>query len=213
MRSSRFSTCVASVVLAAACSSDPSEPPRRRAAPSTAGAPVSAAGLATVTGQAPRGAVVTLHPAGSTAAPLPDGPAVMDQIGKQFIPSTLIVRVGQPVAFRNSEDMPHNVYVTVKRRGTEVFNVSTDYLQKYTHTFDRAGEYDVTCNLHPGMNAVVIAVDTPYAAVADNGGRFAITNVPPGPYRLSVSSAGQVIESSVDVAAPATDLNTPSSPS
>ena len=49
----------------------------------------------------------------------------------------LIARVGQHVEFRNSEDMPHNVAVTRRTSGAEVFNVGTEPHQKYVHTFDR----------------------------------------------------------------------------
>ncbi|HEX6214844.1 MAG TPA: plastocyanin/azurin family copper-binding protein, partial [Vicinamibacterales bacterium] len=130
--------------LTAACGS--SAPP----ASSSSSAPPTAT-TSEVTGTVPRNSIVTLLPA--QPAPMPEGPAVMDQYAKQFVPNVLYVRVGQPVEFRNSEDMPHNV--TVMRRGTgaEVFNVSTEPQQKYVHTFDRVGQFDVTCDIHPGMQA------------------------------------------------------------
>src|SRR5829696_5220728 len=88
-----------------------------------------------VTGIAPKNAIVTLIPAtGETA--MPAEPAVLDQISKQFLPHTLLARVGQPVEFRNSEDMPHNVSVLRRETGSEVFSVGTDPHQKYVHTFD-----------------------------------------------------------------------------
>ena len=80
----------------------------------------------------------------------------MDQQSKQFIPNVLLVRPGQPVEFRNSEDMPHNVSVTRRGSGTEVFNVGTEPRQKHVHTFDRIGQFDVLCDIHEGMSAIVI---------------------------------------------------------
>jgi plastocyanin len=177
-------------VLQAACSNTPAPPQ-----PSAAVAPVTSA---EVTGTVPRNAIVTLIPA-AAPVPLPEGPAVMDQYAKQFVPNVLYVRVGQPVEFRNSEDMPHNV--TVKRRstGAEVFNVGTEPQQKHVHTFDRVGQFDVTCDVHPGMQATLIATESPMATVAGDDGRFSIANVKPGAYKLSVTFEGRTVEQPVDV--------------
>ena len=106
---------------------------------------------------APAAAPVATSSAGEP--PMPADPAVMDQISKQFLPHTLLARVGQPVEFRNSEDMPHNVSVVRRESGSEVFSVGTDPHQKYVHTFDRFGEFDVTCDSHEGMEATVDIVD------------------------------------------------------
>ena len=157
-----------------------------------------------VTGTVPRNAIVTLLPA--QPAPMPEGPAVMDQYAKQFVPNVLYVRVGQPVEFRNSEDMPHNV--TVMRRGTgaEVFNVSTEPQQKYVHTFDRVGQFDVTCDIHPGMQATLIATHSPLATIADDGGRFSLPDVKMGSYKLSLTFEGRTVEQPLEVAGARTEV-------
>lgn len=175
---------------------------------SSAPAPAQAAAVVTsaqVTGTVPRNAIVTLVPA-AAPAPMPAGPAVMDQYAKQFVPNVLYVRVGQPVEFRNSEDMPHNV--TVMRRGTgaEVFNVGTEPQQKHTYTFDRVGQYDVTCDIHPGMQATLIATDSPLATIADDGGRFSMPNVTMGNYKLVVTFEGRTVEQAVAVSGPRTEV-------
>ena len=188
-------------LLHAACSNAP--------APPSPGAPaVAAATDAEVSGTVPRNAIVALIPA-AAPAPMPDGPAVMDQYAKQFVPNVLYVRVGQPVEFRNSEDMPHNV--TVKRRttGAEVFNVGTEPQQKHVHTFDRVGQYDVVCDIHPGMQATVIAAESPLATVADDSGRFAIRNVKLGAYRLSVTYEGRTAEQPLEVDGAKVDVRVP----
>jgi plastocyanin len=157
-----------------------------------------------VRGTVPTNAVVALVP----AEPLPpDGSAVMDQYAKQFVPNVLYVQVGQPVEFRNSEDMPHNVTVMRRGTGSEVFNVGTEPHQKYVHTFDRIGQYDVTCDIHPGMQATLIAAPSPYATVADDNGRFSIPNVKPGSYKLSVTYEGRTIEQPLEVRGASTEIN------
>lgn len=130
---------------------------------------------------------------------MPTEPALIDQISKQFIPNSLIVRVGQPVDFHNGEDMPHNVTVTRRISGTEVFNVSTERAQNYRHTFDRVGQYDVKCDIHEGMEATVIVAKGPVTTIAADDGRFSFANVTPGSYKVSVTFEGQTIEQPLEV--------------
>lgn len=174
----------------------------RPAAPAAEPAPPT---RSVVSGTVPRNAVVALMPI--EPIPVPDGPAVMDQFAKQFVPNVLYVRVGQPVEFRNSEDMPHNVTVTRRGSGAEVFNVGTEPQQKHVHTFDRIGQFDVSCDIHPGMQATLIAAPSPYASVADDSGHFSIPNVKPGPYKLNVTYEGRTVEQALDVAGARTEVN------
>ena len=132
---------------------------------------------------------------------MPDQPAVMDQQARQFIPNVLMVRPGQPVEFRNSEDMPHNVSVTRRGSGTEVFNVGTDPREKHVHSFDRIGQFDVLCDLHEGMSAIVIVAPGPVTTIAQDDGRFAFPGVSFGSYKLSLTFEGQTIERSLEVTA------------
>ena len=160
-----------------------------------------------VVGKAPPGAIVTLEPAPPRTAPPPEAAAVMDQYGKQFVPGELFVRVGQPVEFRNTEDQVHNVIVKRSGSGANVFHVSTDPSQKYVHTFDRAGRYDVSCDLHLGMAATIIATTSPYFAVADASGNFTIRNVEAGPYKLTALVSGQNLEKVIDVSGARTEVD------
>ena len=133
----------------------------------------------------------------------------MDQISKQFIPNVLIARLGQPVRFHNGDDMPHNITLTRRGSGAEVFNVSTEGNQTYTHTFDRVGQFDVRCDIHEGMEAIVIVALGPVTTIAGNDGRFSIPNVAFGSYKLSVTFTGQTVERPFDVAGPRTEINLP----
>ena len=174
------------------------------AAPSAPAAPVAAA-VTEVTGSAPPGAVVSLSPAAADAA-MPDGPAVMDQYAKQFVPPILYVRVGQPVEFRNTDNLGHNVNVHRRGTGAAVFDVETDPQQKYVHTFDRVGQYDVACSEHSGMQATLVASDSALAAISDERGRFNLAAVPVGAYRLRTTFEGRTVEQAVDVRGPRTDV-------
>jgi plastocyanin len=170
----------------------------------TAGSPANTA-IAEVTGVVPRGAIVALLPDGGEA-PLPPGPAVMDQYGKQFVPNLLYVRVGQPVEFRNTEDMGHNVTVNRSDTGQAIFNVETDPREKHVHTFDRIGQYNVTCSEHAGMQATIVATRSALAITAGDDGHFSLAGVAAGDYVLSVTAQGRTVDQKVSVKGPRTEV-------
>jgi hypothetical protein len=114
--------------------------------------------------------------------------------------------VGQPVDFRNSEDMPHNVTVVRRESGSEVFNVSTDRGQNYVHTFDRVGQFDVKCDIHEGMEATVIVARGPMTTIAGDDGTFSLPNVAFGSYTLSLTYSGQTVEQAVEVSGERTQV-------
>src|SRR5262245_18725948 len=189
------------LVAAVLLSSCTSKPDAQASSPSSA----VAATTSEISGIAPSSAVITLLPANATLS-MPAGVAVLDQISKQFLPATLIVRVGQPVEFRNSEDMPHNVSVLRRESGSEVFNVGTEPHQKYVHTFDRVGQFDVKCDVHEGMEATVIVARGPTTTIAGDDGRFSLPNVHPGSYTLSVTYSGQTVEQPLEVSGARTEV-------
>jgi plastocyanin len=187
------------LVAAAACAGPPEVP-----AAATPDTPAADATVTQVSGRAPAGALVALEPA--AGLPLPEGAAVLDQFAKAFVPDTLFVRVGQPVIFKNSEDQLHNVAVVRTRTGTAVFNISQNQGDVHTHTFEQAGEFDVTCDVHPGMRATIIAANTPHAVYAVARGAFTLQKITPGTYRLWVSAGGRDIERAIDVAGAMMDV-------
>ncbi len=196
--SMRSVVLLGSVLLLAGCAPEPR--PTSQASPAVVQSPV-------VEGRAPVGAVITLEPTG-TAAPLPPGPAVLDQISKAFVPEVLIVRVGQVVEFRNSEDQDHNVAVIRSPAGTQIFDTSTPAFQKYEHTFDRAGRYEVTCDIHPGMRATIFATAAPYSTIVDSSRRFKFADLPPGSYRLTLVNGPTPVDRVIEVGTTTVDVGT-----
>jgi plastocyanin len=188
------------IMLLVACGCRGADTP----APAASSSDAADATVTQVSGRAPAGALVTLE--ASDGVPMPEGHALLDQFSKAFVPETLFVRVGQPVVFKNSEDQLHNVTVVRTRTGTGVFNISQNQGDVHTHTFEQAGEYDVTCDVHPGMRATIVASHSPYAVYADGRGAFTFPNVPPGQYRLKVFAGGREAERTVDVAGAQLDL-------
>lgn len=161
--------------------------------------------LVDVTGQAPRPAdgapaVVILRPDWQSDVPVPTEPAVMDQFGRDFIPRLLLVRLGQPVLFKNSEDDLHTVHVS-DEDGRSLFNVAMPIRGgRHGHLFTEAGDYAVSCDAHQEMSATILVLTTPYAVIADRDGRFTIPRVTVGKYTVVLRQGGRRHESSVEIA-------------
>ena len=86
--------------------------------------------------------------------------------------------------FPNLDPFFHNVFSLFngKRFDLGLYEAGTS---KTVH-FDRVGVSFLFCNIHEGMNAVVVAVPTPYFGLSDRSGRVNIANVPDGRYQLQV---------------------------
>jgi plastocyanin len=172
----------------------------------TAGGPAKVNGK--VSGSGP-GAIVVLTPADGRVLPPPATPKVMDQAGYEFLPALLVAQTGQPVQFRNSEDVLHNVRVTEVATETPVFNVATLAFGAYNHTFDRPGFYTVTCDIHSSMRADILIAPSPYTAKTDDSGAFGIDNVPAGNYTATLYAGGAPTTKAVVVKPGRTDLELP----
>src|SRR5580765_7167406 len=113
---------------------------------------------------------------------------VLDQRNLMFSPHVLAVRVGTVVDFPNNDRVFHNVFSFRDGKRFDLGMYPVGALKQVT--FDRPGLSRIFCNIHPNMAAYVMAVDTPYFAVADRSGAFTIGSVPPGPYRFHAWRAG-----------------------
>ena len=165
----------------------------------------------TVTGHAPVSrdgslTVVILEPETAMSIETPTEPVRMDQLGMEFLPPVLLAGTGQPVHFRNSEDVLHNVRVYNIESKDTAFNISTPLGGTYEHRFDVAGTYRVACDIHPAMGASVVITAAPYATVAERDGSFVFDDVLPGAYRAIVHFGGERTEQRVDIAPSATEL-------
>jgi plastocyanin len=205
----RFAAIVALVLAAFGCGGN--EP--SAAADPKAGTANEAPALsdgASITGKlapslAPPSTLIVLDPQGQVALPVKTEPAIMDQAGYEFLPAFLIAQAGQPVQFRNSEDVLHNVRVADAASQTPVFNVATLPFGKYEHTFE-TGYYNVTCDIHTTMRASILVIASPYTATTAEDGSFSINNVRPGPYNLTIYAGAAPVVRSVDVTSARTDL-------
>jgi plastocyanin len=134
-------------------------------------------------------AVIWLTPVGVAVQPPPQTQIPqLDQKNKSFHPSLLVIPAGGKVEFPNHDPFFHNVFSLFegKRFDLGLYESGTTRFVQ----FDKPGISFIFCNIHAEMNAVVIALATPYYAVSDSHGDLAIPDVPPGRYQLQIFHSG-----------------------
>jgi plastocyanin len=107
--------------------------------------------------------------------------------GKQekanFMPGVLPIVVGTTVEWPNNDDIFHNVFSMSDARPFDLELYKGNPPEKRVK-FDRAGRVDVFCSIHANMHCVVLVLENPFFATADEAGHYVINNVPAGTYRL-----------------------------
>jgi plastocyanin len=105
---------------------------------------------------------------------------VLDQRQLKFSPQVLAVQAGTAVLFPNNDRVFHNVF---SFHHGKVFDLGLYPVgDSKVVTFDKPGLSRIFCNIHPNMAAYVFVVDSPYFAVTDESGAFALPPVPAGRY-------------------------------
>lgn len=105
-----------------------------------------------------------------------------DQDHCRFLPQVMVVPVGKPITFKNSDPFLHNVHFYCKKNTAENFGVPEKGSKDIT--FKSAEKVIVKCDVHTWMSSVVIATDNPYHALTAADGSFKIEGVPPGKYEI-----------------------------
>lgn len=114
---------------------------------------------------------------------LPKGSAI-DAFKCLFVPYTTVVFEGRTLLFHNNDTVFHNAHV-LNQKGRTVMNVALpEFGSSVKKTIKKKGEYRIQCDSHLHMNGWAVSLDHPYYAVTDEKGRFAISGIPPGNYRL-----------------------------
>jgi plastocyanin len=105
------------------------------------------------------------------------------QRGAVFSPHILPVLAGTTVEWPNHDEIFHNVFSISDAKQFDLDLYKGNPPEKRV-TFDKSGKVDVYCSIHENMHCVVLVMENPYFAMTDADGKFIITNVPPGTYRL-----------------------------
>ena len=121
-------------------------------------------------------------------------PAVIDQKDFQFIPETVAIRAGQSVKFLNSDKELHNVNsFQPKHSFNVVMPAGGEHVEKFTHAGGLARPYRIGCVYHSAMRSWIYVFDHPWYQVTAADGRFRLSGIPPGAYKLEMAHpAGQL---------------------
>jgi plastocyanin len=143
-------------------------------------------GVVTATGQRNNAdAVVYIDAIPGKTFPAPTAHAKMNQKNLVFSPHVLPVQVGTTVDFLNGDAVAHNVFSPDKC--CDAFNLgSWPQGQSRSYTFKARCMATLLCKVHPEMEGFIAAVPTPWFAVTDKTGAYAIHGVPDGAYTLKV---------------------------
>jgi plastocyanin len=117
-------------------------------------------------------------------AAAPTEPVVLDQKGCVYSPHVVVVRVGQPLKARNSDNFLHNVHGLAKDNGEFNFPQQTAGDEKPIDGTKAVETYKVKCDIHPWMAAWVVVLDSPFSGITGDNGEFTINGLKDGKYTL-----------------------------
>jgi len=127
-------------------------------------------------------AVIILHPLAHPAKARPAS-IVLDNRKCAFSPHVQVAPVDSELRLKNSDPILHTVHA---RLGQEtLFNVALPRWKQVTKSLTRSGIIRIDCDvLHTWMSAAIVVTASPFHAVTDARGRFAIEQLPAGEYEM-----------------------------
>jgi plastocyanin len=121
--------------------------------------------------------------AGANAAEPALATVTTTQKDASFEPHVLPIAVGTRVLWPNEDDIYHNVFSM-----SDAAQFDLGYYKKTDRprevVFDRVGQVDVFCAIHAKMHCIVLVVPNRFFAKTDERGRYTITGLPAGRYRI-----------------------------
>jgi hypothetical protein len=120
--------------------------------------------------------------------PAPTEAVLLDQQGCDYHPHMVVMRAGQPLKIRNSDDTLHNIHPRPTANGE--FNIGQP---RQGMESVRDGEkgfskpeimIPVGCDVHPWMRAYISVFDNPFYTVTKADGTFEIKGLPAGEYEI-----------------------------
>jgi plastocyanin len=157
-----------------------------------------------VDGRAIGGVVVTLRSTDAAKPLARPAPAILDQVDRQFAPHVLVVPVGSPISFPNTDSVSHQVY---SFSAAKRFALPLYHGKPYPPVlFDRDGVVTIGCNIHDQMRAYVYVVEAQHFGRAGHDGRWSAADVEPGEYALTIwhplsRTQAPVLQQNVTIAA------------
>jgi plastocyanin len=118
----------------------------------------------------------------------PDKPLTFDQLGCQFLPRMMSVRVGQTVNCVTQDATSHNVHTSGFSNESLNFLIpaNSKVVTPVRLTKAETLPMRVNCDLHSWMEAYWVVTDHPYVAITDERGEFSIADLPVGDHAFTV---------------------------
>lgn len=131
-----------------------------------------------------RHVIISFHPLDFTPELAATPRAIMNQMEKTFVPKVLPITKGSTVEFLNSDTEVHNIFSMTPRA---TFNIGRRQPGKSVpQLIDKVGVVDLKCDIHCGMNAAILSLDTPYFTKVNASGSYEVDGLPDGNYRIQV---------------------------
>ena len=105
--------------------------------------------------------------------PQKDQPVVIDQKGCMYTPHVIALQTGQPVVVQNSDPFMHNVHSMALDNPTFNFAQVT-VSKKSISPFTAVETFQLKCDVHPWMKAIVRVFDNPFFATSGEDGKYSI---------------------------------------
>ena len=110
--------------------------------------------------------------------------AVVDQVGKEFVPRVMAIFVGTTVTFPNHDNVRHHVYSFSPAKRFELPLYSGVPAQPVV--FDKPGVVVLGCNIHDWMIGYIYVSESPHFAKTASDGKAVISDLPPHVYTVRV---------------------------
>ena len=130
---------------------------------------------------------------------------VIHQRNLSFTPHVLAIQTGTTVDFPNEDRVFHNVFSFKDGKAFDLGIYPAGASRRVT--FAVPGVTRLFCNIHPGMSAYIVAVDSPYYSAVSDDGTFTIPAVPPGTYKYRAWKPGRDIMTGSVTVQPGSTLN------
>ncbi|MEO1523954.1 MAG: methylamine utilization protein [Planctomycetota bacterium] len=104
----------------------------------------------------------------------------LDNKNCRFEPHALLLRVGDTLRVKNSDDTGHNVKIDFFRNEQMSVMVPKDEPLEFEMTEAEPAVTRAECSIHPWMNARVLVLDHPFAAISNKDGVLEIAGLPVG---------------------------------
>lgn len=125
----------------------------------------------------------------SRGKPFGNNEVTLTQKGCQYIPHVVLLPAGGNLKIVNDDGILHNIH-TYSQANSPINRAQPKIKPLLSETFARPEIIKVACDVHEWMNAYIVVEEHPYYALSDANGRFELTDVPAGTYKIRARHEG-----------------------